>query len=357
MRLGLRFVGMPALNIAKHIVDVLCTPAAERRRPKRTILLSGGSTIQALHLARNFQAAGYRVVAAETEGRFALVAFSRAVSQYYTLPAAAENNETTAYVDALYAIAQAEHPILYVPVCATTAAQCDALAKPLLTQLGCEVFVPGFRECAVLDDIAEVLLQCRRLGMAVPRHRYVRSVAELLGLYDAGWMRKHGANNNNRVLLHAIGLNVKMNMILPTLIATTASTNNGDGEYDDDYSDGDGKEENSRYLVLPLERSKVAAAVEALDINEHRPWLVLAEPAGGESLHTCTTVRDSMVVANVTCRRDADGGRLRPDIHEAGQAVDTWLQQFFARLRLQRPIDGHFAFRLVQCKENDGRSK
>lgn len=343
VRLAVRFVAVPALNIVKHIVHVLCTPAAERRRPKRTILLSGGSTIQSLHMARNFHAAGYRVVAVETEGRFALVAFSLAVSRYYALPAAVDDNQT-AYVEALCAVAHAERPVLYVPVSAATAAQCDALAKPRLAQLGCETFVPGVRECAVLDDVAEVLLQCRRLGMAVPAHRYVRSVADVLGLHDAGWMRRHGAAGN-RVLLHAIGLNARLNRVPTTTAMTT------DGGRDADEEDEEGKEEDSRYLVLPRERSKVAAAVAGLVINEHRPWLVLAEPAGGETLHTCTTVRGSVLVANVTCRRDAEDGRLRPDDGAAGKAVDVWLSEFFGRIRMQRPIDGHFGFRLVQCSD------
>ncbi|KAG5673478.1 hypothetical protein PVAND_003522 [Polypedilum vanderplanki] len=53
------------LSVLKNVLIFLHTPAHERNRQKRTVLISSGSTIQSLHLARNFYSAGARVVVFE----------------------------------------------------------------------------------------------------------------------------------------------------------------------------------------------------------------------------------------------------------------------------------------------------
>lgn len=375
LRLGLTVT----LNLTKHAIRTISTPAAERHRRKRTVLIGGGSSMQALHLARNFQAAGYRVVAADVAGATAdcglpLAGFSTAVSRYYTLPAppsavAAEGagaGRTSAYVGRLCDIAEAEQPVLYVPVCERTAVRCDALAKPHLVLRGCQTFCPGAQECAVLDDLAELLHQCRRLRLSVPPHCVVRSAAELLGQAydDVAWAATVRAGG--RVRLHSMG-----GRAVPTR-GDRFDVDGDDRDAGDDASDDDSDDEDDdqdrRSVVLPKRRDRAEALllVAALPISQQLPWLVVLEPpppmvvslssAAGAGRHrqqlvTCTTVRDSHVVANVTCRRQRR--RLVPD-DKANADCERWLSAFFARVRLQRPIDGHVGFRFVRAGGGGG---
>lgn len=370
LHLGLTVI----LNLTKHAIRTLSTSAAERHRRKRTVLIGGGSSMQALHLARNFHAAGYRVVAADVAGATAdgglpLAGFSTAVSRYYTLPAppsavateGAGAGRTSAYVGRLCDIAEAEQPVLYVPVCERTAVRCDALAKPHLVLRGCQTFCPGAQECAVLDDLAELLHQCRRLRLSVPPHCVVRSVPELLGqVYDdAGWAAT--VQSGGRVRLHAMG-----GRAVPAIkdrLPVDGEDRDCSDDDDDDESDDEDDDEDRRSVVLPKRRERAdALLVAALPIGQQLPWLVVLEPppqslssspssaAGRQQLVTCTTVRDSHVVANVTCRRQRR--RLVPD-DKANADCERWLGAFFARVRLQRPIDGHIGFRFVRAGGGD----
>ena len=130
-----QFVQLP-LTAVKLFLSLLLTPPSERLRKKRTVLISSGSTVQALHLARNFHSAGARVVVCEIDGLFALARFSTAVSKFYTVPKPT-SDQLQNYVRAVCEIVDKEEAAYYVPVSATTAAYYDAVAKPHLELLGC----------------------------------------------------------------------------------------------------------------------------------------------------------------------------------------------------------------------------
>lgn len=287
------------LALVKGALSRLSTPAAERSRRKRTVLISGGSSVQALHLARNLHLAGARVVACEVAGLFGLARFSTAVHRFYTVPQPTADSPLE-YVRALCDIAVREEAEYYLPVCSSTPAYYDALAKPDLELLGCSVFCPGLDQTSGLDDTLEVLRRCRARGLATPPFYPVHSREDVLRLYEAGVLR------SARFFLQLAGL--------------------------------DGCRERVK-LPLPTSRHEFRAIVHAITptLSEGRPWVVVQDVVG-EHFLTCTTVKSGQVVANVTCRLEQG---LVP---VESEDVTRWLEAFFARV----PVTGHFRFRLVR---------
>lgn len=301
------FWKMVALPLAclKWALITLHTPAYERNRKKRTILISCGSTIQALHLARNFYKSGARVVVFELEGLFGLARFSTAVSKFYTVQRPTPDTASE-YIAALCEIVEKEQPSHYIPVCATSAAHYDALAKPHLELRGCASFIPGAQETSVLDDMLQVMKKCEMNKIALPPHQVVGCKEELYRLYDNGWLAGY------RNVMIASGL-------LGVL-------------------------ERAKY-VLPMNRRDLKLSYE---ISEQQKWVIVKDVIGAHYV-TCTTVKDSQVVANVTCVIQNDTRSLIP---ENNQEIENWLKDFFRKIRLQRPLNGHISFRLSKCKSS-----
>lgn len=290
------------LSAIKNLLIFLHTPAHERKRKKRTVLISGGSTIQSLHLARNFHSAGARVVAFEFEGLFALARFSTSVDKFYTLPASARDNANE-YINAIMNIVEKESPSLYIPVCATSPAYFDALAKPHMELEGVnKIFCPGAQEVSILDDIGSVLKKCESRNIPTPPYRTLTCKDDLIRLYDSGFM-----NNFRNVLIAtgAHGIIDRQKYILPA---------------------------NKRDLKLPIE------------ISEDKPWIVLRD-VPGQHYVTCSTIKDSKVIANVTCHIQPETRNLVP---ESNPEIEKWLNEFFDRVRFIRNVNGHVSFRFVK---------
>lgn len=288
------------LTLIKWLLTVLHTPASERGRKKRTVLISGGSTIQALHLARNFYSAGARVVVFEIEGLFGLARFSTAVHKFYTVPRPAADHPQK-YVKALCDIVERENASYFIPVSATSTAYYDALAKPHLELLGCSCFCPGVKDVWLLDDILEVLQHCQGVGIPTPLHYAVTSRDEVLKLYDSGLLRT--------------GRHVMVSV----------------GPWGCRYK---------QKIVMPAHRHEFKAPHE---ISEQKPWVVIQD-VPGQLFLTCTTVKESQVVANVTCQVNKDSGGLVP---VENQEIAGWLKNFFSRVRPLRQVTGHVSFRFV----------
>lgn len=301
-----QFIQLP-LTIFKIFLRIIFneTPST-RRRKKRTVLISGGSTIQALHLARNFYSAGARVVVCEVEGLFALARFSTAVSKFYTVPKPTSDQQQN-YVRALCEIVDREQAVYYIPVSATTSAYYDAVAKPHLELLGCTCFCPGIKEVWVLDDTLEVLKRCQKNAISTPTYYSVTSKDDVHKLYDTGAIR------------------------MGIYIMSTAGPS--------------GLRERSK-IVLPMNKNDLKIPN---DISEQRPW-VIVQDVQGEHFLTCTTIKESQVIANVTCRMDNENNGLIP---VENREVNQWLTNFFAKLHLLRPITGHISFRFVISKETN----
>ncbi|KYN00258.1 PREDICTED: uncharacterized protein LOC108776041 [Cyphomyrmex costatus] len=290
------------LTALKWFITVLHTPAYERSRNKRCVLISGGSTVQAVHLARNFYKAGARVIVCDLEGLFGLARFSTACSKYYTIPRPGPRN-IVEYIKALRDIVQRERVAYYIPVSASSTAYYDALAKPHLEIMGCECFVPDASEVTALDDPLELLRRCRMLGLTIPQHFLLRSMQDLSTLYERNTFR------NGRYMMLAAG---------PA-----------------------GMRDRAKILLPPTFRE----FRNQHEISERRPWVVIRDP-GGDHFITCTTLKESRIVTNVTCRVDEDRGLIPEERPE----IIRWLEQFFARPFGGR-INGHMSFRLAVSEE------
>lgn len=292
------------ISITKIILSLVVTMPADFSKKKRTVLISGGSTIQALHLARNFYSAGARVIVCEIEGLFALTRFSTSVSRFYTVPKPTSEHQQN-YVRALCEIVDKEQVSYYIPVSATTSAYYDAVAKPHLELLGCNCFCPGIKEVWALDDTLEVLKRCQKYDIQTPNFHAITSKDDVYRLYDTGAIR-HGV-----------------------YVMSTAGPS--------------GLRERSK-MTLPFSRDDLKIPN---DISEHRPWVVVQDTKGDHFI-TCTTVKHSQVIANVTCRMDRSTNGLIPT---ENQQVNQWLLNFFGKLHLLRPVTGHISFRFTLDKD------
>ena len=288
------------LSFIKWILTIMSTPASERTRKKRTVLITGGSTIQALHLARNFYSAGARVVACEVEGLFGLARFSTAVNKFYTVPRP-DSEHPQNYVKALCDIVESENVSYFIPVSSTSTAYYDAIAKPHLELHGCTCFCPNVKEVCILDDILEVIQQCQAAGIPTPVYHPVFSKDDVMRLYNSGMFR------TGRYIMASVG--------------------------------SWGCRDKFKF-AMPAHRHEFKCAHE---ISEQRPWVIIQD-LPGEQFLTCTTVKESQVLANVTCRVDKITGGLVP---VENQDIFGWLVNFFSKIRPLRHVTGHISFRFV----------
>lgn len=287
-------------------------PGAVQRQ--RTVLLSGGSTIQTLHMARNFYGSGARVVVFEFEGLFGLARFSTSVDKFYVVPRPSSSN-VEQYIAALCHIVRKERPTVYVPVCATSPAYYDALAKPHLELLNCASFVPGVQETQQLDDCLQLFQRCQAHHISLPAHTVITGKEQLHQLYEQGFVPGY------RNIFMACGMQGIM--------------------------------ERHKY-ILPHRRAELLMFSQH-EISERQPWLVVRDQPGYHHYVTCTTVRDSQVVANVSCRVEDHTKNLIPVRREDEAQIELWLRHFFAKVRFQRSINGHISFRLVKSPAHGGQ--
>lgn len=84
-----------------------------------------------------------------------------------------------------------------------------------------------------------------------------------------------------------------------------------------------------------------------LEISENKQWIAIRDLPGVHYV-TCTTVKEGIVVANVTCSVQQATRSLIP---EENKDIESWLKKFFNKIRLQRPINGHISFRFVRCEQ------
>ncbi|XP_073952135.1 uncharacterized protein [Choristoneura fumiferana] len=275
--------------------------SSEKLTKQRTVLISGGSSVQALHLARNFHSAGARVVAFEIEGQFTLLKYSAAVNKFYTV-ARPNPADPLAYARSLKEIVERESAVFYVPVSSSTPAYYDALAKPYLEIIGCQCFVPYARDVVTLDDPLELIRMCRAAGLATPQFWVMVSEEDLRAWYESG------VSKEGRYYIASAGAR--------------------------------GARDRLRF-IMPEDRANFRFPRE---ISAEKPWVILKEPKG-EKIVTCTTLKESRAANNVTCRVDSVRKGLVP---QKDEEVDAWVQKFVSSLSPTRPMTGHISFRLVR---------
>ncbi|XP_044011832.1 uncharacterized protein LOC122854875 [Aphidius gifuensis] len=294
------------LSLLKYLLALIYTPRSELNRNKRCVLISGGSTVQSIHLARNFYKAGARVIVCEIEGLFSLARYSIACSKFYTIPRPCQGNAAE-YVKALKTIVENENAIYYIPVSSSNAAYYDALAKPHLEIIGCECFVPSIGDVSCLDDPLELLQRCRLLGLKTPLNTVLWSSEDITNLYDNGTLR-----TGRHVMLAAGQIGIR---------------------------------ERSK-IKLPINLQELNTLRH--EISEKKPWIVIKYPTGTHYI-TCTTVKQSKVIANVTCRVDENIG-LVPVINNN---ITKWLDIFFNNKFNDKKINGHLSFRFIENINNE----
>ncbi|XP_055847596.1 uncharacterized protein LOC129913115 [Episyrphus balteatus] len=303
MRIPISILKWVLSSTAEDLIGNNNTTSAANRSDKRTVLISCGSTIQTLHLARNLYSSGARVIVFEFEGHFGLARFSTAVHKFYSVPKPTADNPDS-YIAALCNIVDKEKPSYYVPVCATSPAYYDALAKPHLELLGCATFLPNLQESVVIDDSLKFFQKCRASGIPLPPYKILSSKEDLMLLYESGFIAAF------RNIMMAVGMQ--------------------------------GLLERFKYVV-PNNRRDFKFSHE---ISEKSPWLIVRDIPGDHYV-TCTTVKDSKVIANASCVVEPDTKNLIP---RYSKGIEIWIKEFFAKTRSQRPINGHISFRLVKSQ-------
>lgn len=275
--------------------------SSETPNRPRTVLISGGSSVQALHLARNFHSAGARVISFEIEGHFTLLKYSAAVHRFYTVPRP-NPADPLAYARALKEIVDREMVVFYVPVSSTTPAYYDALAKPHLEVAGCQCFIPCAKDVVTLDDPLELMRVCRAAGLTTPQFSVVTSEDDVRAWYESG------AAKEGRHFIASAGAR--------------------------------GARDRLRF-VMPEDRHNFRFPRE---ISAEKPWVIIREPCG-EKIVTCTTLKESRAVNNVNCRVDSVRRGLIP---QKDEEADAWVTRFVSRLSPVKPMTGHISFRLVR---------
>ncbi|VVC89097.1 unnamed protein product [Leptidea sinapis] len=289
------------------VLKMIASAISSSPNKQRTVLISGGGSVQALHLARNFHSAGARVIAFEIEGLFALLKYSAAVNKFYTIPKP-NPADPLAYARAVKEIVEKESAVFYVPVSSTTPAYYDALAKQHLEVIGCQCFVPCPRDVVALDDPLEMIRICRVAGLPTPQFWVVASEEDVRTWYESGASRegKHFIASAG-----ARGARDRLRFVLP---------------------------EDRTHFRFPRE------------ISAEKPWLIMREPKG-EKLMTCTTLKESRAVNNVTCRLDSVRKGLVP---QKDDEADAWVQKFIGSFTPTRPMTGHVSFKLVREENSSG---
>lgn len=255
-----------------------------RNHHHRTVLINGASTVQTLHLARNFYRIGVRVIVCEIDGHAELTSFSVVADGYYTVPRPTEDS-CVRYVDALRAIVEKERVGLYVPTGTTVSSYHDSVAKAHLELLGCRCYAPGLDAMTVIGDLSEIFRHCNTEGLPVPKYLTVCSKEDIVKLYDNVQFR---ADRHFIVNVGLSGCKVRHSLQLPA---------------------------DRKSLTLPG------------PVSDNCPWL-LVQNCPGTYYTTCTTVLDGMVIGNVTCRR---GSSSIPTVMR-NQLVDDWVTHFVRTL-------------------------
>lgn len=142
----------------------------------RTVLITGARAPVALHLARLFHGAGWRVALADTPAR-PLAAASRCVATYYRLPP--PRFAPQAYGDAVEALVQREQPALVIPTCEeifylASVRQERTLDAPL--------FAPPLALLQTVHNKFAFIELCQRYGLTVPETRLLTRSEDLVAI-------------------------------------------------------------------------------------------------------------------------------------------------------------------------------
>ena len=149
-------------------------------RPRRTVLFTGGRAPVTLELARQFAQTGHRVLVADSLP-YTLCSASCAVSQTFVVPA--PRYSTTAFIQALRHLIQAEQVDILIPTCEEifyVAAGRDYL------QNDCQVLAEPLHKLKPLHNKWLFIQRMKALGLAVPETWQVTSLQDLKSILKSG---------------------------------------------------------------------------------------------------------------------------------------------------------------------------
>lgn len=141
--------------------------------PSQTVLITGARAPVALHLARLFHRAGWRVVLADTPAS-PLSAASRACARYIRLPP--PRFEPQAYGDAVEALVKRDDISLVLPTCEEVYYLAAVWRERNPTA---RLFAPDIDLLARAHNKFDFIELCKELSLAAPRTTLIRDRADL----------------------------------------------------------------------------------------------------------------------------------------------------------------------------------
>jgi len=143
-----------------------------------TVLITGARAPVALHLARLFHGAGWRVVMADSIQR-PISAASACCSRYFSIPS--PRFEPSQYGDAIDDILTAENPALVVPSCEEVFYLANLWMQRRFTH---PLFAPEFSLLGTVHNKFKFIELCRALKLETPDTRLIENVNDLKSYSD-----------------------------------------------------------------------------------------------------------------------------------------------------------------------------
>ncbi len=267
----------------------------------KTVLINGGKMTKALQLARSFDAAGHRVVLAESEAYWVTGhRYSRAVDRFATLPESGSDG----YADALAELVADEGINVFIPVSSPVGSLHDSAAMAHLPA-SCETIHADPDTITLLDDKHKFAETAAKLGLRVPKSVLITDPAQIAAFDFSTADRPY--------ILKSIAYDPVRRLDLTQLpLASPAET---------------------------------AAYAKSLPIRPDNPW-VMQEFIAGTEYCTHGTFRDGRLTVHACCMSSPFQVNYahfdRPDILE-------WVTQFGAGLALT----GQASFDFIEA-DDDG---
>ena len=175
-----------------------------RKKPPKTVLITGVGMVKGLVLGRLFAAAGDRVIGADFSS-LACGRFSRSVARFYTLQKPLPGEQTSVYLKSLLEIIRSENVDLWVSCSGVASAVEDGVAKEAVeASTRCKAVQFNADTTRVLHNKDKLIDHVRSLGLTVPethvvmdriaierivfstRHSGRRYICKCVGMDDVG---------------------------------------------------------------------------------------------------------------------------------------------------------------------------
>lgn len=149
------------------------SPEGLRLSEGGTVLVTGARAPVALHLARLFDTAGWRVVLADVPAR-PLARSSRACAAYGRFPS--PRFQPDAFADAIETLVERQEPSLVIPTCEEVFYLAGVWARRRLRP---ELFAPGPDLLRTVHNKYDFIVLCETFGLSAPRTRLLTNVDDL----------------------------------------------------------------------------------------------------------------------------------------------------------------------------------